>query len=89
MKLSIRGITCSLALIWGGAVLCTGLVHLAYPGYASSFLNGVSSIYPGFHGARSFADVIVGTLYALLDGAVGGLIFGWLYNACSGKSAGA
>jgi hypothetical protein len=81
MKLSVRGLACSLALIWGGAVLCAGLAHLAYPDYASSFLSGVSSIYPGFHGARSFADVIVGTLYALMDGALGGLIFGWLYNA--------
>lgn len=81
MKLSIRGLVLSLALIWGGCILCVGLAHLAFPGYASSFLTGISSIYPGFHGARSFVDVIVGTAYASVDGALGGLIFGWLYNA--------
>jgi hypothetical protein len=81
MKLNIRGLTLTIALLWGGAVLCVGLAHLAFPGYASSFLSGIGSIYPGFHGARSFGDVLVGTAYALVDGALGGLIFGWLYNA--------
>jgi len=81
MKLSIRGLAFALALIWGGAILCVGLAHLAFAGYASSFLSGVASIYPGFHGARSFGDVLVGTGYALVDGAFGALFFGWLYNA--------
>jgi hypothetical protein len=83
MKLCVRGLTLTVALLWGGAVLCVGLAHLAFPGYASGFLSGIGSIYPGFHGARSVGDVLVGTAYALVDGALGGLIFGWLYNAFS------
>jgi hypothetical protein len=85
MKLSIRGLAVSIGLLWGGGVLCVGLVHLAAPGYASSFLTGVSSIYPGFHGAHSFGDALVGTVYALVDGVLGGLVFGWLYNAFAAK----
>jgi hypothetical protein len=80
MRLSAKGMAFGLGLIWGGGVLFLGLIHLASPAYGASFLTGVSSIYPGFHGARSFADAILGGLYALVDGGVGGLLFAWLYN---------
>ena len=87
MRLSIKALIYTCGLLWGGAVACVGLVHLVIPSYGSGFLTGVSSIYPGFHGARSFADALVGTGYALLDGATGGLIFGWLYNLFAGQAA--
>jgi hypothetical protein len=50
------------------------------PDYGREFLSVVSSIYPGYHASGSAGDVITGTLYALVDGAVFGLVFGWLYN---------
>jgi hypothetical protein len=80
MRLSVKGIAIAFAIIWGACLLFVGLVHLASPAYGASFLTGVSSVYPGFHGGRSFVDVIVGTIYALVDGFVGGAIFGWLYD---------
>lgn len=80
MRLSVKALTIVSALLWGGGILFVGLIHLASPGYGASFLDGISSVYPGFHGARSFADALVGTGYALLDGAAGGFIFAWLYN---------
>jgi hypothetical protein len=46
-----------------------------------AFLDGISSVYLGFHAPRTIGDVLVGTLYGLVDGAIGGLIFGWLYDA--------
>jgi hypothetical protein len=51
----------------------------------AAYLNFLASIYPGYHAAGSVADLIVGTLYAILDGALGGLIFGWLYNYLARK----
>jgi len=80
MRLSIKGVAIAGAIIWGGGILCVGLVHAAGSAYGGSFLDAISSIYPGFHGARSFGDAIVGGLYASLDGGVGGAIFAWLYN---------
>jgi hypothetical protein len=77
------------ALLWGGGVLFVGLVNLAAPHYGIAFLQCVSSIYPGFHTSRHSLDVLVGTGYALFDGAVGGALFGWLYNIFSGDSRGA
>jgi hypothetical protein len=80
MRLSLRGFALVSALLWGGAVLCTGLAHLASPSYGTNFLDWLASIYPGFHGARTLADVVVGLAYALVDGGLGGLVFAWLYN---------
>lgn len=87
MRLSIRGMAIVCSLLWGGAVLCLGLMHLAIPAYASSFLGGIGSIYPGFHGARSLGDALVGAGYALIDGGLGGLIFAWLYNRLAGEAS--
>ena len=87
MRLSGKGMSFALGLIWGGGVFFLALIHLASPDYATSFLTGVSSIYPGFHGGRSFVDAVVGGVYALIDGAVGGLIFAWLYNLCASRSS--
>jgi len=80
MQLSVKALSIVVGLLWGGAILAVGLANLAVPSYGLAFLQGMSSIYPGFHASRTFTDVLVGTGYALVDGAVGGLVFGWLYN---------
>jgi hypothetical protein len=80
MKLSVRSLAIASALLWGSAVLFVGLINLAAPTYGAAFLQGVSSIYPGYHDSRHFLDVLVGTAYALVDGLVGGALFAWLYN---------
>ena len=84
MTLSVRSLAIVSALLWGGGILFVGLVNLAAPSYGTAFLQCVSSVYPGFHDSRTFLDVLVGTGYALFDGAVGGALFGWLYNSFSG-----
>lgn len=80
MRLSPKALAIVSAVLWGASILCVGLVHQASPQYGTAFLDAVSSFYPGFHGASSFADVLVGTGYGLVDGAAGGLVFAWLYN---------
>jgi hypothetical protein len=85
MRLSTKGFTITLALIWGGCLLFVGLVNLAAPSYGASSLQMVSSIYPGYRNSRTFPDVLVGTCYALVDGGVGGLIFAWVYNCFAGR----
>ena len=80
MTLSIKSLAITSALLWGGGVLFIALVNLAVPSYGTAFLQCVSSGYPGFHNSRHFLDVLVGTGYALLDGGVGGALFGLLYN---------
>jgi hypothetical protein len=89
MKLSVRALMITSALLSGGCLLMLGLFHLASPSYGVGFLQLVSSVYPGFHASRTFSDVLVGTVYALVDGAICGLLFGWLYNgfAAAGVTA--
>ena len=40
----------------------------------------IGSVYPFFHVSRSFAAVVIGTIDGLIDGAIAGLLFAWLYN---------
>jgi hypothetical protein len=89
MKLSICALAVAAAIVWGGAVLLVGLANMIWPAYGGAFLEIAASIYPGYHVSQTIGSVIVGTLYAVLDGAVGGLIFAWIYNMIAGccKSA--
>jgi len=87
MKVSIKALGLTIALLWGGIVLLVGLGNLGFPGYGSAFLEVVASIYPGYHATSSIGSVLVGTLYALADGFIGGLIAGWLYNLFVGRIA--
>ena len=39
MQLSIRGLSLTLALVWGGALFLTGLANQMFSGYGSEFLG--------------------------------------------------
>ncbi len=81
MKLSVRGLALTVAFVWGVlAMFLTGVAHLFWPGYGREFLQLMSSVYPGYHATGSIGQVIVGSLYGLGDGAIGGAFFAWLYN---------
>ncbi len=80
MRIEVRALGFSLALLWGGGIFITGIANLIWPSYGIAFLEMLASVYPGYQGTASFGQVIVGTLYGLVDGFVGGLVLGWLYN---------
>lgn len=54
MKLDIKAMAVSWAILWGGSVLLAALANLIWNGYAQHFLDALSSIYPGYHATRSF-----------------------------------
>lgn len=86
MKLSLKGMTVAGAIAWGVlAMFLTGLGNLIWTGYGQGFLDVMASVYPGYDAQASFVQVIIGTLYGLLDGAVAGAVFAWLYNCCAGE----
>jgi hypothetical protein len=87
MKLNLKALVLTAGLVWAGAVLMVGVTNLIWPGYGNTFLQLVASIYPGYDATRSVGAVIVGTLYALVDGAIFGLVVGWLYNLFFGKGS--
>ncbi len=85
MKLSVKAFAITAALVWGGAILITGIFYLIVPPYGEHFLLTISSVYPGFHVSGSLLDVLAGTGYGLIDGGVCGCLFAWLYNLCAGR----
>jgi hypothetical protein len=80
MKLSIKALALSCGILWGAAVFLVGIGHLIWPGYGTAMLELAASIYPGYS-VGGFWSVIVGTLYALVDGAIAGAVLACLYNA--------
>lgn len=86
MRLNIKALAIAGAVVWGGGFFLVGVLNLLFPSYGVEFLQLGASIYPGYHGPGGFDSVVVVTLYALLDGAVVGAIFGWLYNLALPKT---
>jgi len=80
MRLNVVAFALTAGLIWGGAMLVVGWANLAWPGYGQAFLDVVASLYPGYHPGSGMGSVVTGTLYALVDGTIGGVVFAWLYN---------
>lgn len=87
MRLDVKALTITAALLWGGALFLVGISNLLWPGYGQAFLEWTASFYPGYDGPVGFGSVVVVTLYAVVDGGVCGLLFGWIYNAIAGPRA--
>lgn len=84
--MNIKAVTSASAILWGACMLVVGLVNLTFPSYGGDFLRMMSSIYPGFHDSRTIVEVLLGTVYGVIDGAVAGYVFGLLYRWISGRS---
>lgn len=81
MKLDVKATALTGAIVWGGlAIFLTGLGNLLWSGYGQGFLDAVASLYPGYHATPSVGQVVVGSLYGVLDGAVVGALVAWVYN---------
>jgi len=80
MQDSVKAITITSALLWGGCMLAVGLIHLADASYGEEFLRVMSSIYPGVETSRTIGRTLLGTVYGAVDGAIAGYLFASLYQ---------
>jgi hypothetical protein len=80
MRVDVTALALTAGLVWGAAMLAVATANLIWPNYGRAFLELVASVYPGYRPGGGAGSVAVGTLYALVDGAVGGAVFAWLYN---------
>ena len=80
MKFNSKALALACAIFWGVVVLMVGVANLIWGGYGQRFLEGLASIYPGYHATRSLVEIVIVTLYAGVDGLIGGAVFGCLYN---------
>lgn len=79
MQLSIKAFALACGILFAVWMLLAGIVAVMFPDWGTRFMDVVGAFYPGVGGV-AFGQVIVATLYALVDGLVGGAVFAWLYN---------
>ena len=81
MKISVKAMTLAFGLVWGlYAVGGTGLLNLLWPPYGEHALQTLSSVYPGYHAARSLGEVLVAAGYGIADGGAAGCLIALVYN---------
>ena len=88
MKLNLKALTMTAAIVWGGCFFLVAVANIVWPPYGESWLQLWKSMYPGYNGPAGFGSVIIVTIYAVLDGAVAGAVFAWLYNTFAGTNEG-
>lgn len=83
MRFNVIALAATAALLCGAAILIVASANLVWPTYGRAFLELAASVYPGYQASPAVGSVITGTLYGLVDGAIAGAVFGWLYNLLS------
>lgn len=83
MRFCIRTMALTVGILWAVIFFLMALFN-QWNGYGTEFLALMDSLYPGYAPA-GFGSVIVGTLYALVDGLICGAVFAWVYNRFLGK----
>jgi len=91
MKMNVKALALSLGFLWGGGLLVVGLAAIVLgiqegDYYGKDFLLAMASVYPGYEGVPRMGDVLLGAAYGFVDGAIGGGLVAWLYNAFSKES---
>lgn len=87
MRLNITAMSMASGLLWGASILIIAAANLIWPSYGQTFLQLCGSIFPGYRPGTGVGSVVTGTIYALVDGVIGGAIFGWLYNLFAARKA--
>ena len=80
MKLNIKACALAAGLVWGVGILIGTWWIIAFDG-ASSDPNILGTIYRGY--TVTAMGSVIGLVWGLADGAIGGAIFAWLYYRCS------
>ncbi len=87
--LSPKALAVSLGGLWGAYVFLLGLVLAISPNIkffwiSKDLLNMLATLYPGYE--ASLAGSFIGLFWAVICGALGGIIIAWLHNLALEKS---
>ena len=72
-------------ILWGAATLLVGILAFAF-GWGGPFVNVLGSLYVGYE--PTILGSLVGGVWGLIDGFIGGFILAWLYNLLAKKCIG-
>jgi membrane associated rhomboid family serine protease len=81
MKLPVKALTIAAAIVNALWFLFIALMNVLLPPYGGKFLVIMTALYIGYDPMTGPISIIIGTLYALLGGAITGALLAWLYNA--------
>jgi len=84
MRLDIKAFALTCAVIWGVALFAVTWWIIAFGG-ATGDATFVGRVYLGY--SISPLGSLVGLVWALVDGLIGGAIFAWLYNTLADRLA--
>lgn len=77
MRLSVRALAIAAGLMWGLGIFFITLWIMLFYG-ATHEVTLIGRVYHGY--SISLGGAFLGLLWGLVDGAIGGAIFAWLYN---------
>ena len=80
MRINVIALSITAGLFWGSSIIITGLANMIWPPYGQAFLELAASLYPGYHASPAIGQIITGTVYGIVDGAIAGYLCGWIYN---------
>jgi hypothetical protein len=87
MRLNISAMSAASGILWGACIFFVAVANMIWPAYGQAFLVWCASFYPGYRPGTGLGSVVLATIYALADGAIGGAIFGWIYNKVATRAA--
>ena len=82
MKLNVKAFALTFSLIWGLGIFLLTWWIIAFDG-ASAQITFLGRIYRGY--TLTPMGSVIGLIWGLGDGFIGGLVFAWLYNLLSEK----
>jgi hypothetical protein len=85
MKLSVKALAITAAILWAGVLLLVGIIHLINGTYGAAFLEMVASFYPGYNAVPTVGQLIILVIYGVVDGLICGFLFAWIYNLFAGS----
>jgi hypothetical protein len=86
MKLDVRAFALTSGLLWGVGLFLLTLWIMAFEG-ATGEVTLIGRVYRGY--SISPVGSVFGLVWGLLDGAIGGAAFAWLYNRLRGGTTSA
>lgn len=78
-KLSAIGLGMAAAVVSALSMLVLGILNMKY-GIGAEWIKLVATVYKGYD--VTWHGIGLGAGYAAVEGFVGGLLFGWIYNIC-------
>ena len=85
MKLNVKAFALTCGILWGVGLFAATWWIIAFEG-ATGDPTFIGRLYRGY--TISPAGSLIGLVWALVDGVVGGAVFAWLYNLVATRFTG-